>query len=125
MSLNFNNNVDQPGSPNQASPGPNYTTPADAAIVVTRKGVVTRLALTGNLTASRIVTFGSVLAQGWLPGDIVFIHVATHTGGGFTLTIENIAAATLATWAALLANGGMFVFDGTDFVACLPGSSTT
>lgn len=125
MGLQFNSNVDQPGPPNQASPGPNNTTAADAAIVVQRKGVVTRLDCTGNLTASRIYTFGSILSQGWLAGDIVFIGLPTHTGGGFTVTIQNIAGTTLCTWAALLANGGMFVFNGTDFLATLPGQSTT
>jgi hypothetical protein len=126
--LNFNSNVDQPGMPNQSSPGANYS-PADAAsIVLSRKGVVTRAALPAALGASRIVTFQPVANPlgGWLAGDIVFIHIPVHTGGGFTVTIENIAAGTLATWAALLQNGGMFVFDGVlnDFVAVIPGVTT-
>ena len=84
-----------------------------------------RIALTGNLTASRVVTFGSVASQAWQPGDTVFIELPTHTGGGDTVTVENIATTVLCTWPALLANGGMFVFDGVDFHATIPGVSTT
>ena len=125
MGLQFNNNVDQPGTPNQASPGLDYTAAMDSAGTIHRKGVVTRLELTGNLSGSRVWTPGTVAAEGWLPGDIVFVHGTTHTGGGFTVTIDSIAAATLATYAALLAFGCMLVFDGTDFKAVLPGNSTT
>lgn len=128
MSLNFNNSVDQPGPPNQASPGPDYTGPIDGAPGATtlhRKGVVTWFRGTGNLTASRVFTPGTIVAEGWLEGDILFVSVPTHTGGGFTVTVNSIAAAALATWAALLASGGMFVFHGTDFVAVIPGASTT
>ena len=50
---------------------------------------------------------------------------ANATGGGFTITIQNIAGTVLATWPALLANGCELVFNGTDFVAVNPGQSTT
>ena len=119
----FNNNSDQDNSP-----GLNYTSAMDGApgaTVLVRKGPITRWVGSGNLTASRVITFDTVANQKWKVGDQVWISVPTHTGGGFTLTVENIAASALATYAALLANGGMFYFNGTDFEVGIPGNSTT
>ena len=121
--LDLNNNAD----PNN-SPGPGYVLPADGNILIARKGPVTRLRTTGNLTASHAWQFDSVADQGWTSGDIVFLSLPAHTGAGFTVTVEGLAAVSslvLATWAALLANGGMFIFNGTDFEGVLPGQSTT
>jgi hypothetical protein len=86
-------------------------------------GVVTRLELIGDLTASRNIKFGTQAAEGWLPGDTVFIQVKEHGGAGFTLSVVNNNAATIAQWPALSANGGMFVFDSPslDFSATIPG----
>jgi hypothetical protein len=131
--LCFNNNVDASLMPNQASVGQNYQPAADGApgnTVIHRKGVITRVDLQGNLTASRTFTFGSQAAEGWLPGDVVFVQFPTHTGNGFTMTGYDIAGSKLCTWAPLLANGGMFVFGAStlranDFAAVLPGTSTT
>jgi len=124
MSLNFNSAVDV-NYPNQPSPGADYTAAADSAPTIHRKGNTTLLQLTGNLTASRVAQFGTIANEGWLNGDVVFVSIPTHTGGGFTMSVHSIAGTVLTTWAALLAAGGMFVFDGTDFVAALPGASTT
>ena len=128
MGLNFNNSDDQNLMPNQASPGPLYSVPADSNTTIHRKGVVTKLDLTGGLTSSRILQFGSKSSEGWLPGDIVFVSVPSHTGGGFTITIENIAGTILSYWQELAANGGMFVFDGGaypgDFSASIVGGAT-
>jgi hypothetical protein len=134
--MNANSNVDV-NPPNQAYVGPEYFAPMDGApgnTTIHRKGIVTVIKLTGNLTASRILTFGTIAAEGWLPGDEVYIAVPTHTGTGFTLSVESINGDELATWAALLANGGHFVFGATsynvpvgtgDFTAVNPGNSTT
>jgi hypothetical protein len=53
--------------------------------------------------------------------------VGTHTGGGFTVEIQNIAGTVLSTWPALLANGCELMFQAAlgDFVAVNPGQSTT
>jgi hypothetical protein len=139
MGLNYNDPVDQ-GLPNQAGVGPNYTAQMDGApgnTLVHRKGVITRLDLTGNLTASRTLQFAAPnIATGadvWLPGDTVFIQVPTHTGSGFTITVLNLAGDAIASWPALVANGGMFVYGAStvagptgpdapvDFGAILPG----
>jgi hypothetical protein len=124
--VNFNNPNDSSTGGGSTYPGPNYTTPADAVVTIQRKGPITRLALTGNLTASRANVFGSIASQGWQAGDVVFVEYATHTGGGFTVSFANLAATTvLTTWGPLLANGAMFVFDGVDFHATIPGASAT
>lgn len=120
MSFDVNNNSDPANSPGSA-----YTAVADSATTIQRKGPITYFSATGNLTASRVWIFGSVAAQGWTIGDVVFLNLPTHTGGGFTVTVQNIATTVLATWAALLANGGIFYFNGTDFQAMNPGQSTT
>lgn len=139
--MNYNNSVDQ-NPPNQASVGPNYTAPMDGApgnTIVHRKGIVTRLDLTGNLTASRTLQFATPNTVAgtdiWLPGDTVFVQVPAHTGAGFTLTVLDIAGNTIAVWPELSANGGMFVYGAStaagmagpeppvDFGAILPGNS--
>ena len=118
-SADFNNNSDPQ---NFSSP---YSAVADAATTIHRKGPVTRFLGTGNLTASRVWTFGAVATEGWTLGDLVILSLPTHTGGGFTVTVQNIATTVLATWGALLANGGLFYFNGTDFEVAIPGQSTT
>jgi hypothetical protein len=142
MGLNFNNSVDQPGPPNQASVGANYVQLADGPnapptpgnTTIHRRGVVTYLLLTGALTASRVAQFGTQAAEGWLPGDVVFIALPSHAGVGFTFTVQNIHGDVLATWVALLANGGTFIFGpsgfalpagGTGDFSAIPGASTT
>src|SRR5262249_6836873 len=102
-----------------------YSTAADAAITLARKGGVTRLVVTGNLLASRTYTFGSVVSQGWQSGDIFYLSAPPHTGAMFTITVNAIAGTALATYAAALANGGAFIFNGTDFEVLIPGQSTT
>jgi hypothetical protein len=140
--VNYNNSVDQ-NPPNQASVGPNYIAPMDGApgnTTIHRTGLLTRLDLTGNLTASRTIQFATPnVATGadiWLPGDTVFIQVPAHTGSGFTLTVLDIAGNPITVWPALSANGGMFVYGAgsapgmagpeapVDFGAVLPGAGT-
>lgn len=121
--FDVNNNSDQDNSD-----GLSYQAASDGApgtTTIVRQGPVTHFEGTGNLTASRVWTFGTILAQKWKEGDIVFLSLPAHTGGGFTVTVQNIAGGVLSTWAALLSNGGMYIFRGTDFRAMLPGVSTT
>jgi len=104
-----------------------YNAPADGApgtTTIHRRGPVTRIYLTGNLTASRGSTFGSIATEGWTLGDLVYISFPVHTGAGFTFSVNNIATTPLTTWAALVANGGLFYFDGTDFEAVIPGADS-
>src|SRR6202000_2085235 len=52
--------------------------------------------------------------------------VTAHTGAGFTITIQDTTGATLVTWPALVANGGMFVYGAGpsgDFGAVIPGNT--
>jgi hypothetical protein len=129
-SFDFNNNVDQDGMPNQAAIGLGYTAPMDGDggdTTVTRKGVVTLLCLTGNLTASRNLNLDPDAS--WLPGDIVFITAPTHTGGagpGYSLAVNDTLGNQLVDWPGFVANGGMFVFGANatsdDFCAALPGT---
>jgi hypothetical protein len=134
--MDFNSQSDS-SAPNQAYPGPNYTQLMDGPnapgspgnTTIHRKGKITRLDLTGNLTGSRVATFGTVAAEGWLPADVVYVSLPTHTGAESTFQITNIAGTVLATWPQLVANGGMFVFNmartPNDFDACMPGNSST
>lgn len=118
--FNVNNEMN-----NQPNP---YTGPLDGAsgpTTIHRRGPVTYWRGTGNLTASRIIAPGTIVAEGWTLGDVVYISAPAHTGGGFTLTLENLAAGVLATWPALISNGAMLYFNGTDFEAITPGNSTT
>ena len=118
------NNNDDPNN----NPGPPYTGAADGApgnTTIHRQAPVTYYNGTGNLTASRVWKFGAVATEGWTLGDLVILSLPTHTGGGFTVTVQNIATTVLATWGALLANGGLFYFNGTDFEVAIPGQSTT
>jgi hypothetical protein len=138
MSLNFNNNVDQPGTPNQASVGPNVLVPSvipvgiAATTLIPRQGVVTRIDFTSASriaqTAAQNLQFDTVAHQGWLPGDIVFIQLPS--GAAFAVTVEDTAGNLLATWPATKANGGMFVYGAGvmlagDFGAVIPGQSST
>jgi len=120
--INLNNNAD----PNN-NPGPGYV-PAPATTgtsLIGRRGPITHFRGPSALTGSVVYQFDTILNQGWTVGDLVFVAVPTHTGGGFTTTVNSIAAAALATYAALLANGGLFLFTGTDFVVLIAGNSTT
>jgi hypothetical protein len=129
--MNFNSSVDQ-NYPNQSSVGPDYNvaiplgTAGDTPIH--RKGVTTRLDLTsgGAQTANQTFTFGSIAAEGWLNGDVVYVSEPSGRTGAFTNSVRNIAGVPIATWASLLANGGMFVFKSAinDFIAANPGVST-
>jgi hypothetical protein len=126
--MGLNNAVDQ-GTPNQAYVGPNYVNHATGgAVIIHRKGVVTQLVLdlgitpgsppatpaqTSNLTLSFGVPNLVTSVDVWLPGDIVYISIVTRTGA-FTTTVTNFGNAVLSTWAALLANGGAYVFQGQD-----------
>lgn len=119
----FNNNSNPDNNP-----GPAYTGLSDngaANTKIQRKGPVTFYTGTGNLAASRVWAPDSIANQGWKPGDIIKAAAASHTGAGFTITIQNIAGGVLATWPAVLANACELVFTGSDFVAVNPGQSTT
>ena len=115
------NNNDDPNN----NPGPPYTGAADGApgnTTIHRQAPVTYYNGTGNLTASRVWKFGAVATEGWTLGDLVCLSIPEHTGTGFNITVETIAAATLAVWGPLAANGGAFWFNGTDFQAVIPGA---
>jgi hypothetical protein len=132
----YNNNGDV-----QNFPGPAYTGPMDGApgtTLIGRRGPVTYFRGTGNLTASRIFQFDTIANQGWADGDLVKVSLPSHTGGGFTVTVEDLAAnggTVLSTWPALLSNGGMYQYRVTSapgvvpvtgaFQAVNPGNSIT
>lgn len=106
-------------------PGPPYTAASDGVpgdTVIRRKGALTRFYGTGPLTASRVWKFGPLASEFWVEGDFVLLSLAAHTGAGFTVTVETIASAPLTTWGALIANGGLFWFNGTDFEPAIPGT---
>ena len=115
-----NNNDDQ-----NNSPGPAYNGPADGApgtTTILRQGPITKFVGTGNLTASRVWQFGTVLSQGWTRGDLVYLSVPRHTGTGFSVTVNDVGGTPLVTWAALVANGGAFWFNGVAFEPMIPGA---
>jgi hypothetical protein len=128
------NNPSGIGSPNQAAPGTplNPATPgcylaaATGTTMVVRKGPNTYIqapaALTGSIVLQPVPV--AALGGGWLLGDIIWFSAPTHTGGGFTATVNTIAAAEILAYAALLSFGGAIIFNGTDFQTFQSGPST-
>lgn len=99
------------------------STPAtlsDADQTLTRLGPWTRYTANATTAAGRTFTFSNT---GAVPGDIVDVSVPTH--GANTITVRNAVPAAIATYAATVANGGRFVFNGTQFEVLVAGNSTT
>ncbi len=87
---------------------------------LTRIGKVSRFVAPAVLGAGRTYTFSNT---GALPGDIAWVSLPTHDAN--TLIVADAAAATLATYAATLAGGGCFIFNGTQWEVLMAGNSTS
>jgi len=93
---------------------------ADANQTLTRQGPITLGTANAVTAAGRTYTFSGT---GAVAGDIFYLAIPTH--GANTITVKNAATTTIATYAATIAGGGAFIFNGGDWQVMQGGPSTT
>ncbi len=92
----------------------------DGNQTLTRQGPITRVTANATTAAGRTFTFSNT---GAVSGDIFIVSIPTH--GANTIAIASAASVTLATFAATVAGGAWFIFDGSVWSVMTAGGSTT